>query len=169
MVRVISFRGVGRVGALPAGDRSGSRNGALPPGAAGGRSPQRWVGARGPSARPVVIAWARPATSAARRPPWRVVRRAAARGAVIRLTAPLVVKASRGRSVPDPSGRPIDQCCQRGASSSGVSGEAKWKGTERWAARRLPARSAATAAGWRGWWSASSPRYRLAVDQKHDH
>jgi len=44
MVRVISFRGVGRVGALPAGDRSGSRNGALPPGAAGGRSPQRWVG-----------------------------------------------------------------------------------------------------------------------------
>ncbi len=44
------------------------------------------------------------------------------------------------------------------ASSSGVSGHAKWKGTERRAARALPQRSAATADGWPPVRSPSSPR-----------
>jgi hypothetical protein len=48
----------------------------------------------------------------------------------------------------------------------GVSGLAKWKGTEGWAARALPARSAAGAAGWHERQSSSSPRYRLAVDRQ---
>lgn len=52
----------------------------------------------------------------------------------------------RLRQLPAPV---VAQGCQRGASSSGESGLAKWKGTDRWAARALPARSAATAARWR--------------------